>query len=303
MRFTFFFASFLIAAAGCFTQRTVTSSNYIKSCPPGTIEIDSNFYCDQYEIQVIDWREYMYWTKRVFGQSSAEYLASIPDTTVWLDEESCLQPRVYTYLFHPKYNYHPIVGISQKQALAYTNWRSDRVFEQILIHNKIIKTDTAPTRDTYFTIKRFYNGELKTYLSEKRLRYYPEYLLPSLQERTEILSKVDSLNISRLKKCKSKICSEALKNYPPVLHWSEPCAGELSIKLSAKHKKSATKHLLAIYALRGGVAEWSNIENLTFGGSWKDIPETILESDTAKGTVSATTGFRNVCRWVIWEDD
>jgi len=39
--------------------------------PPNTIKIEDNFYVDRTEIANIDWKEYLSWLKRIFGEQSS----------------------------------------------------------------------------------------------------------------------------------------------------------------------------------------------------------------------------------------
>ncbi|MBL7811823.1 MAG: SUMF1/EgtB/PvdO family nonheme iron enzyme [Bacteroidetes bacterium] len=52
----------------------------------------------------------------------AEYHANLPDTTVWRGPEGYNEPFVEFYLKHPAYSDYPVVGITQKQALAFCRW-------------------------------------------------------------------------------------------------------------------------------------------------------------------------------------
>ena len=49
----------------------------------------SSFYMDETEVANIDYKEYLYWIERVFGESYPEvYLNALPDTLVWREELS-----------------------------------------------------------------------------------------------------------------------------------------------------------------------------------------------------------------------
>jgi hypothetical protein len=294
----------LFAAASCSTQEAVVGNEHIKFCPPGTIEIDSNFFCDQFEICNTDWREYEYWTARVYGKKSVPHLACLPDTLCWRKEkDTCFFENPESYYRHPGLNYWPVVGISQEQALAYSKWRADRVLEVILINNKFISQDTAPTPESHFTIERYFNGTLTTYLTNERVKYYPKYSLPTLQERDKILAITDSLNRQALLKANSRKRKDCLANYPQVNSIEKPCktfSGIYTLEMRKK-KIACSEWLFPVYELHGGVSEWSSETNIAFGGSWKESREDILASDTARSFVGATTGFRNVCRWVKWQ--
>ncbi|HHH50723.1 MAG TPA: gliding motility lipoprotein GldJ, partial [Saprospiraceae bacterium] len=49
----------------------------------------SSFYMDETEVSNIDYKEYLYWLRRVFGESYPEVLINaFPDTLVWREELS-----------------------------------------------------------------------------------------------------------------------------------------------------------------------------------------------------------------------
>lgn len=91
------------------------------------------------------WREYIYWTKRVYGAESAAYKSTLPDTLVW---KSCfndfkikinqdwtdIESLVYLYLRHPQYSNYPVVGISFEQANSFCSWRTSRVNEVFYVN-------------------------------------------------------------------------------------------------------------------------------------------------------------------------
>lgn len=95
--------------------------------PPGTKKVSEKFYVDEAEVRNIDWREYLYWEKRVNGDSSEQYLNAIPDSSYW----KCPELTFKEYYTNPKYNKYPVVCISYTQAVNYCKWRSDRVNENL----------------------------------------------------------------------------------------------------------------------------------------------------------------------------
>ncbi|MFM8449184.1 MAG: SUMF1/EgtB/PvdO family nonheme iron enzyme, partial [Haliscomenobacter sp.] len=73
----------------------------------------SSFYMDETEISNLDYREYVYWLDRVFGESYPEVVRNaLPDTLVWLEELAYNDAFVETYFRHPSYNDYPVVGVS-----------------------------------------------------------------------------------------------------------------------------------------------------------------------------------------------
>jgi sulfatase modifying factor 1 len=99
-----------------------------------------SFYMDENEITNLDYREYLYWLKRVYDYDYYPeiYTSALPDTLVWRDKLAYNETYVENYLRHPAYNFYPVVGVSWIQAMKFCAWRTDRVNEQILINNGIL---------------------------------------------------------------------------------------------------------------------------------------------------------------------
>ena len=132
----------------------------------------SSFFMDKYEVSNIAWREYIGWNEAVFGHTKPELLKSLlPDTTVWRDEMAYNEPFVEYYFRHPAYSFYPVVGVSWEQAMAYSQWRTDRVNEQILVLKKFIEKPNYKLlrANAYFT-----KEEIEKYVDPSKYTLKPE---------------------------------------------------------------------------------------------------------------------------------
>lgn len=237
-----------------------------------------------------NYAEFMYWTERIFGHNSDEYISILPDTNVWTNKDSCLVINGDYYLRHPAYRDYPVVGISQMQVASFSKWRSDRVFEVLLILAK--KIDSRPDQDTnnYFTIEKYFNGQYFNYKPDTSYKYYPYFRLPTVAEYKKALLYSDSIDkiMGQKIQCSIVPCINDTLKTDPTAYITFPC-------LKNCYKKRY------IYNLRGNVREWTSEENISIGGGWTDNKETIFAQDSFQETSqNAWTGFRNVCEWKMW---
>ncbi len=105
---------------------------------PRQVTVQS-FYIDENEVTNVDYREYLYWLRRVFDYDYYPeiYDGALPDTLVWRDELSYNETMVENYFRYPAYNFYPVVGVNWLQSMKYCSWRTDRVNEQILINEGV----------------------------------------------------------------------------------------------------------------------------------------------------------------------
>ena len=158
----------------------------------------SSFYMDETEVSNTDYREYLYWIDRVFGESYPEvYRNALPDTLVWREELAFNEPFVETYLRHPSYDNYPVVGVSWVQATEYCKWRTDRVNEMILVEKGILNLNTEQKDEDNFVTESYlvgqYQGDVRKNLKDLRtggerpVRFedgivMPDYRLPTEAE-------------------------------------------------------------------------------------------------------------------------
>ena len=276
---------------------------YYMEIPPGTAEIDTNFFIDVAEIRNLDWLDYSYWVKRTFGDDSSQTNKVLTDDSLWFDEGYCLRSYFDYYLRHPEYRNHPIIGINQKQAQEYCKWRSDRVFEYCLVNAGIIEHESNQTADNHFTIERYFKGEFNGIKPDERIVYYPVYRLPTAEEWRMADAHFKEYNTKIIKKCRSKDCEIHYQTDSINIAFNViPCDGDSLLSeamlpvIFYKHRKKQEYG----FHFYGNVSEWLEEENMVVGANWKDT--TLLNYDVPREAYKATTtiGFRAVCEWKKW---
>ena len=293
----------LILAACSSIQKSNRQNYYLHIIPPNGVKIGENLYYDQTEVTNLDYREFMWWTYRIMGDKSDEYLATIPDTNVWKDFDSCLKTKMRYYLRTSEFEEYPVVGITQKQAEMYSKWRSDRVFEYILIKYGIIKTDPGQKKESCFTIERYFNGTYHNLKPDPDFKYYPEYSLPTTAEWIKALRYADSVEQAYLKKCNSKTGKELKKNWPEFRSDIIPCINDSfkTIPVLIVHSGLVPERRQPLYNLRGNVSEITSENQVSIGGGWANKRQEILANNIFQAKKpNAWTGFRNVCEWKEW---
>ncbi len=84
---------------------------------------------------------------------------ALPDTSVWRSKLAYNEPYVDYYLRHPAYNEYPVVGVNWLQANDYCAWRSDRVNENIMIREGILKVNPNQVGEDNFNTDAYLAGQ------------------------------------------------------------------------------------------------------------------------------------------------
>lgn len=269
--------------------------------PPGTIRIDSNFFADETEITNFSYAEYTFWMSRIFGDSSEKYLGSVPKENVWLYNDTCYIPYAHLYFLHPAYRDYPAVGISQKQAEDYCKWRSDRVFELILIREGVIEYQGGQTSDNHFSIENYYNGKYNNNPPDLTYNIYPHYKLPSFDEwkrfRNFSPDKTKKQSRKEIRKHRKRHCFQASK-YPSdsVQYNIVSCIGD-SIRRDPTRPVFCDPLNFQIFFVYGNVSEWLEEKDSYIGGSWRDSTTAYFNKPRVSEWPTEYIGFRCVFEW------
>jgi hypothetical protein len=295
---TFILWVIFLVYASCGTSKlseTKNNKNFI--IPPGTIRISDNIFFDKAELSNIGYLEFVNWMSVNYGKNSPEYIEILPDTTVW----SKLHPDYISldtlYFRNPAYYDFPVVGVSFEQAQKYATWRSDRVFEQILIEKKIIPWIPDPTKDSVFTIEKYFKGQYYNIPPDPRIQIYPYYSLPTSAVYKKASFFADSLNARNNNSCYKTFCHDKFLTdmFCHKVNSGTKTAmpyGKIPLKetVCIDCKKELITHL------KGNVRELTNVKGQFYGYSFIDSCNTknnAFSQDTF--FINSYTGFRNMC--------
>lgn len=162
---------------------------------PRTVTV-SSFYMDETEVRNVDYREYLFWLRRVYKDYPEVYRRSLPDTLVWRSPMGFNDPYVQYYFRHPSYNDYPVVGVSWNKANDFCLWRTDRVNEQLLINEGELNPDPNQLNEKNFNTEAYLAGlyegvvnqlreSLNPNQTERRTNFEDGLLLPSYRLPTE----------------------------------------------------------------------------------------------------------------------
>jgi gliding motility-associated lipoprotein GldJ len=162
---------------------------------PRTVTV-SSFYMDETEVKNVDYREYLFWLRRVYKDYPEVFRRALPDTLVWRSPMGFNDPYVQYYFRHPSYNNYPVVGVSWTKANDFCLWRTDRVNEQILINEGELSPDPNQLNEKNFNTDAYLAGlyegvvnqlreSLNPDMTERRTNFEDGVLLPSYRLPTE----------------------------------------------------------------------------------------------------------------------
>ncbi|MBI4645804.1 MAG: SUMF1/EgtB/PvdO family nonheme iron enzyme [Bacteroidia bacterium] len=119
----------------------------------------SSFYMDETEITNVNYREYLYWLRRIFIDYIDVYKQALPDTMVWLSKLGFNDPYVELYFRHPAYQEYPVVGVNWIKAKDFCSWRTDRVNEMIMVREGLLYLDPNQQGEENFNTNAYLAGQ------------------------------------------------------------------------------------------------------------------------------------------------
>lgn len=120
----------------------------------------SSFYMDETEVTNLHYKEYVYWMSKTFGADNPQIVRAIrPDTLVWREELGYNEPFVEYYFTYPAYDEYPVVGVTWEQAVQYSEWRTDRVNEMMLIKNGYLENNNEQANEDNFNTEAYTTGK------------------------------------------------------------------------------------------------------------------------------------------------
>src|SRR5690606_35716011 len=129
----------------------------------------------------------------------------------------------------------------------------------------------------------YLNGNYRNYSPDTRIEYVPNYRLPTLEERQQILIYSDSVNKRQFERCKTKSCKRCKDVYYQIYADIIPCKNDTSYNEEpTRNVYSGCISRRGLYNLRGNVCEWTTENGICVGGGWKNSKEKILSEDIFK---------------------
>jgi hypothetical protein len=213
----------VLILSGTFTEALVYGKDTIRR----RITVPA-FYIGMNEETVGQYYDYLSFLKKF---DSAQYIFALPDTTVWIKERDSnneiTEEFARNYFSDPKYRNYPMVGVSWAQAMKYSEWKSDRINEQIMIREGLLILqepikEPFRTRD-YTNNYRKYEDTIFDYApcsDYRKIRmedglFLPQYRLPTQTELNYAFTYMGVHNIKERKKEKNFICVHTNRLFYP----------------------------------------------------------------------------------------
>ena len=266
---------------------------------PGLIFIQDNLYADETEATNLMYLEFMDWTQEIFGENSDEFKKIQIDKSVWDNTKFSIEFGK-DYFTHPDYGDYPVVGISLEQANLYSEWRTNRVAQLILIKKGLIKNEFTYSKDNYFTIDRYLNSDFDWIITKEDI-LVTEYKIPTKGE-WELVAGGNS-NYPNGIDLTGRKTTKTMRKYNYLYNTKEFQLDSRSKTLKNKIKctdatcsvKVFGPNIYGLFDTIGNVSELISHDGLAKGGNWKnELADNQIEKDLPFEGPNAWTGFRNI---------
>lgn len=211
------------------------SVNFIKTCHKVKT---AAFLVYNKEVTNKEYREFV---------NASKNTTMLPDTNSWNTDfvEAYNDPMRLYYFWHPTYDDYPVVGVSQKQALAYCNWLQNKLNEQLLQAKNIDYTCvvTLPTEMQWESVYYY------SYLKDEKYTHFAWLL------ENKLIKTKDKYNLN--------YGIDITKEGVGIFDYMKD--GGMYPVLGNKYKP--TKH--GVYNLLGNVSEWTLSPAYNFTDSFK----------------------------------
>ena len=265
------------------------------------VKIDEALYIQKFELSFGEYMRFSNWIAEVYGIHSREYRLTELDPACLYTWDDCIDVKGNEVL---DFDHNlPVICITPALAQRYAKWYSDRVFEDMLSRRGIIDQNKQVMSKKPFTIEKYYNDSLEYIVKHRKLKYYPRFRLPTVDEWKKAYYYSRLIDGKYFKDCKTEyckfckdvssafwveidVCKVALERITPLIPVNAGC-----------HAKSDD----AIQNLKGNVRELSANPGYAHGGGWADRRDVVSKVDvfTYEGPDN-NTGARLIFEWVKW---
>ena len=99
--------------------------------PPGTVQVKDSLYMDKMEVTNAMWQDFTEGWLLGKEDDTAAYKKMQPDTSVWYSLKYDHENYEKSYASSAAFAEFPVVGVSYEQAIAFCEWRTERVNEYL----------------------------------------------------------------------------------------------------------------------------------------------------------------------------